>query len=204
VNRILVLLAIAALGIPTAASAKGPASATIEGPGIDGGIKVPGSGEYVGTPLGDLTQYAGFFPAVFGGDPQDPMSKDRPKGDLGPRYAVTYSLPMGDETVQIRQDMYPYADPPVTYTEPGQKVYEGRVTAGGWYTKGIPALRVRLIEAHLLPPTPPAEARPLEEVGLLSTENLLAIAGPMGLVLTGLAVFLASAHKARRNGLTAT
>ena len=189
-KRILVLLAIAALAIPMAASAKGPASATIEGPGIDGGIKVPGSGEYVGTPLGDLAQYAGFFPAVYGGNPQNPTSKDRPKGDLGPRYTVTYSLPMGDETAQIRQDMYPYANPPVTYTEPGQKVYEGRMTPGGWHTKGIPALRVRLIEAQLLPPTPPAEARPIDEVGLLSTENLLAIAGAMGLVLTGMAVFL--------------
>jgi hypothetical protein len=189
-KRILVLLAIAALAIPTAASAKGPASATIEGPGIDNSINVPGAGENVGTPLGDLTHYAGFFPAVYGGEPQDPMSKDRPKGDLGPRYTVTYSLPTGEETVEIRQDMYPYANPPVTYTEPGQKVYEGRVTPGGWYTKGIPALRVRLIEAHLLRPTPPAGVRPIDEVALLSTDRLLAIAGAMGLVLAGTAVFL--------------
>jgi hypothetical protein len=190
VKRILVLLAIAALAIPTAASAKGPASATIEGPGIDSSINVPGAGENVGTPLGDLTHYAGFFPAVYGGETQDPMSSDRPKGDLGPRYTVTYSLPTGEETVEIRQDLYPYANPPVTYTEPGQKIYEGRATPGGWYTKGIPALRVRLIEAHLLPPTPPAGARPIDEAALLSTERLLAIAGAMGLVLVGTAVFL--------------
>lgn len=189
-KRILVVLAIAALAIPTAASAKGPASASIEGPGIGRGINVPGAGEYVGTPLGDLAHYAGFFPAVFGGETQDPMSNDRPEGDLGPRYTVTYSLPTGEETVEIRQDMYPYANPPVTYTEPGQKVYDGRETRGGWYTAGIPALRVRLIEAHLLPSTPPAGARPIDEVALLSTEKLLAIAGAMGLVLAGTAVVL--------------
>jgi hypothetical protein len=186
----LVLLAIAGLAIPTAASAKGPAGAVIEGPGIDGRLKVPGAGEYRGTPLGDLTHYAGFFPAVFGGEPTDPMREDRPKGELGPRYTITYSLPTGEETVEIRQDMYPYAKPPVTYTEPGQRVYDGRETRGGWYTAGIPALRVRLIQAHLLPPTPPAGARPIDEVALLSTERLLAIAAAMGLVLAGTAVFL--------------
>jgi hypothetical protein len=186
----LVLLAIAALALPAAASAKGPVSATIEGPGIDGSIKVPGSGENFGTPLGDLTQYAGFFPAVFGGDPQPPTSKDRPKGDLGPRYTVTYSLPTGEETVAIRQDMYPYANPPVTYTEPGQKVYEGRVTPGGWYTRGIPALRVRLIQAGLLPSTPPTVDGVEGDGALLSIEPLIGIAAAMGLVLTGIAVFL--------------
>jgi hypothetical protein len=186
-KRILLLLATAALVLPTAASAKGPAGATIEGPGIDSSINVPGAGEYVGTPLGDLTHYAGFFRAVYG---PEPLSNERPKGDLGPRYTVTYSLPTGEETVEIRQDMYPYANPPVTYTEPGQKVSDGMETRGGWYTKGIPALRVRLIEAHLLPSKPPAGARPVDEVALLSTEKLLALAGAMGLVLVGTAVFL--------------
>lgn len=189
-RRIWVLLTIAALAMPTAASAKGPASATIEGPGIDGGTKVPGSGENVGTPLGDLTKYAGFFPAVYGGDPQNPTSKDRPKGDLGPRYTVTYSLPAGEETVAIRQDMYPYANPPVTYTEPGQKVYEGRVTPGGWYTKGIPVLRVRLIQAGLLASTPPTMDGVEDEGALLSIESLIGIAAVMGLALTGIAVFV--------------
>jgi hypothetical protein len=186
-KRISVLLSIAALAIPTAASAKGPASATIEGPGLDGGINVPGSGENVGTPLGDLTHYAGFFRAVWG---PEPLSKDRPTGDLGPKYTVTYSLPMGEETVEIRQDMYPYANPPVTYTEPGQKVYEDTETRGGWYTKGIPALRVRLIEAGLLPSTPPTEDGVVDDGAVLSTEPLLGIAAAMGLVLAGIAVFL--------------
>ena len=194
-KRILILLAVAVLAIPAAASAKGPAGATIEGPGIAGRLKVPGAGEYRGTPLGDLTHYAGFFRAVWG---PERLSNDRPKGDLGPRYTVTYSLATVEEAVEIRQDMYPYANPPVTYTEPGQKVYEDEETRGGWYTAGIPALRVRLIEAHLLPSTPPAGARPIDEVALLSTEKLVALAGAMGLVFAGTAVFL------RRRTLTAT
>ena len=86
----------------------------------------------------------------------------------------------------------------MTYTEPGQKVYEDEETRGGWYTAGIPALRVRLIEAHLLPSAAPAEAKPVDEVALLSTEKLIALAGAMGLVFVGTAIFL------RRRTLTAT
>jgi hypothetical protein len=187
-KRILVLLAIAALALPTTASAKGPASASIDGPGTGGGINLSGGGENVGTPLGDLTHYAGFFPAVFGQTP-DPMSNDRPKGDLGPKYTVTYTAPMGEEAVEIRQDLYPYAKPPVTYTKPGQKVYEDMETRGGWYTAGIPALRVRLIEAGL-PSTPPAGGSSTDDGAPVSTGMLLAIAAAMGLLLTGAAVFL--------------
>jgi hypothetical protein len=187
-KRILILLAAAVLATPTAASAKGPASASIDGPGTGGGINLTGGGENVGTPLGDLAHYGGFFPAVLGQTP-DPMSDDRPKGDLGPKYTVTYSVPMGEEEVEIRQDLYPYANPPVTYTEPGQKVYEGMKTRGGWYTAGIPALRVRLIEAGL-PSTPPAGRSSTDGGALVSTGMLLAIAAAMGLLLTGTAVFL--------------
>jgi hypothetical protein len=188
-KRILVLLAIAAFALPTTASAKGPASASIDGPGTGGGINLSGGGENVGTPLGDLTHYAGFFPAVLGQTP-NPMTKDRPTGDLGPKYTVTYSVPMGEEDVQIRQDLYPYANPPVTYTKPGQKLYDGMETHGGWYTAGIPALRVRLIEAGLLPSTPPAGGSSTGGSALVSTGMLLAIAAAMGLLLTGTAVFL--------------
>lgn len=194
-KRILVLLAIASLAVPTAASAKGPASASIDGPGTGGGINVPGSGENVGTPLGDLTHYAGFFPAVLGQTP-DPMSQDRPKGDLGPKYMVTYSVPMGEEDVQIRQDLYPYANPPVTYTKPGQKLYDGMETRGGWYTAGIPALRVRLIEARLLPAKPPSIPS-ADDGALVSTGTVLVVISAMAFLL------LATALVVRRRPRTA-
>jgi hypothetical protein len=195
-KRILVLLAIAALALPTAASAKGPASASIDGPGTGGGINLTGGGENVGTPLGDLTHYAGFFPAVLGQTP-DPMSQDRPKGDLGPKYTVTYSVPMGEEDVQIRQDLYPYANPPVTYTKPGQKLYDDMETRGGWYTAGIPALRVRLIEAGVLPAKPPSN-QSSDDVALVSSGTVLVVISAMAFLL------LATALVARRRPRTAS
>ena len=188
-KRILVLFAVAALALPTAAVAKGPASATIEGPGIGSGLKLSGGGENVGTPLGDLTHYGGFFPAVFGQTP-DPMRDARPKGDLGPKYEAKYSLPTSDGgTVTVVQDVYPYANPPVTYTKPGQDVFDGMKTRGGWYTAQIHALRVRLIEAGL-PATPPAGGSSADDSAVVSTEILLAIAATMGLLLAGTALFV--------------
>ncbi len=195
-KRLLVLLAIASLALPATALAKGPASATIDGPGTDGGVNVPGAGENVGTPLGDLTHYAGFFPAVLGQTP-NPMSGDRPKGDLGPKYTITYSLPMGEKALEIRQDMYPYANPPVTYTKPGQKIYEDTVTRGGWYTTGIPVLRVRLIQAGLLPAKPPSSVSSDDDGGLVSSGAVLALIPAMALLL------LATAFLLRRRPRTA-
>jgi hypothetical protein len=127
-KRILVLLAVAAFAVPAAASAKGPQSASIDGPGTGGGIDISGDD----TALGDLTQHAGLMQAVFGQSP-DPMQKQRPKGNLGPEYTITYAVagPAGD--VPVRQDVYPYASPPVTYTKPGQELWDGTKTHGGWF-----------------------------------------------------------------------
>src|SRR5215212_5779728 len=87
----LILVLAAALALPAAASAKGPESATIDGAG--GPIAVTGDGEGgPGTPLGNLVENGGFFAAVFARSP-DPMLTERPAGDLGPRYTVTYVVP---------------------------------------------------------------------------------------------------------------
>ena len=140
-KRTLVLLAIAALVLPATALGKGPASAEIQGPGA-GGINLSGGGENFGTPLGDLVQYAGFFPAMFRQTP-DPMSDQRPQGDLGPKYTVTYSLPGPDgEADTVTQELYPYANPPVSYTKPGQEFFEAEKSRGGWYVSTA-ALRER-------------------------------------------------------------
>jgi hypothetical protein len=185
----LALLAVAALALPATALAKGPAGATIGGPGIGSDINVPGSGENVGTPLGDLTHYAGFFPAVFGQTP-DPMRKDRPKGDLGPKYTITYRLPDQDgQIATVEQDLYPYANPPFTYTKPGQEIFDGLETRGGWYTKGIPALRVRLIEAGLLPTRPPGGTSS-DEGAAVSTSTVVALVSAVALLLLATAVLL--------------
>jgi hypothetical protein len=150
--RRLVLLAAAVAGLTFAATAqaKGPIAATIDGPGTGGGISLGGNGEPgSGAPLGNLSDQAGLFPAAFGQTP-DPMLAGRPKGDLGPRYTITYRLPgpNGEES-SIRQDLYPYAaGGPLTYTRPGQRFFDTRTTRGGWY-RGTAALKQTLVEAGL-------------------------------------------------------
>jgi hypothetical protein len=141
---------VAGLTLAATAGAKGPIAGTIDGPGTGGGISLGGDGEPgSGGPLGTFAQEAGFFPALFVQTP-DPMLDARPKGDLGPRYTVTYRLPGPNGTEEtIRQDLYPYAPAgPVTYTEPGQRFFETRTSHGGWY-QASPHLKTLLVGAGL-------------------------------------------------------
>ena len=141
---------VGAMVLAATAHAKGPVAATIDGPGTGGGISLGGNGEPgSGAPLGNLSDQAGLFPAAFGQTP-DPMLAERPKGDLGPRYTVTYRLPgpNGGEST-IRQDLYPYAgNGPVTYTAPGQRFFGTERTRGGWF-QGSPELKDTLVKAGL-------------------------------------------------------
>jgi hypothetical protein len=147
---------LAALAIAASAQAKGPIAATIDGPGTGGGISLGGNGEPgSGAPLGNLSDQAGLFPAAFGQTP-DPMLANRPKGDPGPRYTITYRLP-GPNGVEstIRQDLYPYAKSgPVTYTAPDQRFFGTERTRGGWY-QASPTLKETLVKAGL-PATAPS------------------------------------------------
>jgi hypothetical protein len=186
-KRVTLLLALAALIVPATALSKGPTAATIDGPGgPDGGITITGNGESPGTSLGDLTMYSGFIPAVFDQQP-DPMLASRPKGDLGPKYTVTYTVPgPNNDVFTIRQDVYPYATPaPVTYMEPGQRIFEGMKTRGGWYPAG-PELKETLVSAGL-PASPSAAdssdgwSLPTFAVGLLTA--MLVLAGATAVVL---------------------
>jgi hypothetical protein len=171
---------IAAAVLPASALAKGPAGASIDGPGTGGGITFGGDGESGGTSLGDLTQQAGFFPAVFRQEP-DPMLQSHPKGDLGPKYTITYTVPgPNNEIWKIRQDVYPYASPtPVTYMEPGQQVFQTEGTRGGWF-QADPALKQTLVDAGL-PSSAPASGSgpsdfPTALLSLLTALLLVAMA----------------------------
>jgi hypothetical protein len=141
---------VGALVLAASAHAKGPVSATIDGPGTGGGISIGGNGEPgSGAPLGNLSDQAGLFAAAFGQTPS-PMLEARPTGDLGPRYTIAYRLPgpNGGEST-IRQDLYPYAKSgPVTYTAPGQPFFDTERTIGGWY-QASPALKDTLVKAGL-------------------------------------------------------
>lgn len=147
----LVLFIVVAAGaaslLAASAAAKGPSEASVEGPGLKSAIVFGGDGEGPGSPLGDLADGAGFFPAVFDQTP-NPMLPGRPKGDLGPRYTITYTVPGPSGTDEIRQDLYPYAQGgAVTYMAPGQPIFD-MTTRGGWYT-ALPSLKDTLVDAGL-------------------------------------------------------
>jgi hypothetical protein len=77
------------------------------------------------------------------------MKRARPKGKLGPRYTVTWSVPGPNDTSRIRQALYPYAKPrPVTYMRPNQLFWDGRRTYGGWFL-AEPALKRTLVAVGL-------------------------------------------------------
>jgi hypothetical protein len=145
-RRYFVAAAVVALALPAAATAKGPASALISGPSPARTLAVTGNGEMPGTPLGTLTNAGGFFAQVFGQTP-DPTLRIRPAGPLGPRYRIVYLVPGPDNTSsRIVQLVYPYAKPvALTYMRPGQAVWDGQTTYGGWFraTKGLKQMLVR-------------------------------------------------------------
>jgi hypothetical protein len=150
------LAAVAALAASAPVAAKGPSTASLSGPSLDGALPVKGDGEGgSGTPLGSLVQLGGYFPQVFAETP-DPTVRTRPSGDLGPRYQVTYRVPGPSNGVStIVQDVYPYAKPsPVTHMRPGQRFWSGTRTHGGWFVAG-PGLKAALL-AEGLPKSPPA------------------------------------------------
>ena len=180
-KRVLVLLATGALALPATATAKGPSKAEIDGPGTGGGIEIT-SDLQPGSKLMDLSTWSGFFPAVFRQTP-DPMLDDRPQGDLGPKYTVTYTVPgPNNETFTIKQDLYPYVKRgPVTYMEPGQKIFEQpNGTRGGWYMAEI-AL-TELLREEGLPATPPSQTSG-DGGATISTSTALLLAAVAGLLL---------------------
>jgi hypothetical protein len=188
-KRVFLILAIAALALPAAALGKGPSGASIDGPGGGGGITFNGDGESGGTPLGNLADQAGFFPAVFARQP-DPMLDARPKGDLGPRYTITYTVPgPNNETWKIQQDVYPYAKSgPVTYMKPGQTVFQiVGGTRGGWF-QADSRLKETLVAAGV-----PAKAS-----GASSDSSSSVQAGLISLLATALLLAAATAVVLRR------
>jgi hypothetical protein len=185
-KRALLVLTIAALALPAAALGKGPSGASIDGPGAGGGITLGGDGESPGTPLGDLTDQSGFFPAVFARRP-DPMLDTRPNGDLGPKYTVVWTVPgPNNETWKLRQDVYPYATPaPVTYMEPGQEIFETPGgTRGGWF-QGDARLKETLVSAGL-----PAQAAGVSGGGNAFSSSLLSLLAAAMLLMSATAVVL--------------
>jgi hypothetical protein len=145
--RLALAAAVAALVIPALASAKEPSQASISGPGFSKSILPTSGNEWGETPLALLTDLSGFFPSAVGQSP-DPMLHHKPTA-LGPRYTIVWTVPgpPGPATHRVRQDLYPYArGGAVTYTKPGQPIFEG-TTQGGWYRS--PELKNTLVAMGL-------------------------------------------------------
>ncbi len=167
-KRLLVIAVLVALALPAAALAKGPSEASLKGPGLGKTVKFTGSESDSSSSLMQLADAAGFFPAVFAQQP-DPIRSERPKGDLGPKYTIDYTVPGPEsDTFYIKQDAYPYAEPyGITYTAPGQKILD-TTTKGGWFV--APALR----ETLNVPATAP-DVRSSSSAGFFSTGRLGAL-----------------------------
>jgi hypothetical protein len=160
------------LGTAAPALAKGADQATIAGPGLTRTIVVGGSGEPgQGTSLSDLAEGSGLFDAMFNDDAAT-LTAAAPTAALGPRYTMTFRVPGGAKPAMIRQDLYPAAaGGPVTFTPPGQKVFDTNPVASGWFrapdgfgtllTKlgvpGVTAFAAEVVPATTAPPV----ARPV-------------------------------------------
>jgi hypothetical protein len=190
-KRLLFLLAVAALALPTTALAKGPSEARITGPGLSKAITISGP-EADGSPIMNLADATGFFPAAFGQTP-DPMSSAPPKSGLGPKYSLDYVVPGGNMTnFKIHQDLYPYATSGGwTYMRPGQPIFDiAGGTHGGWFhdarLKGILAAR------GLPQSRPTTSSESSSSAGFFSSGKI----GALALVLFGIG---AAAVLARRH-----
>ena len=150
-KRLLFVLALSALALPSTALAKGPSEAKITGPGLAKAIVITGT-ETDGSPIMNLADAAGFFPAAFGQEP-DPMSPAPPKDTLGPKYSVDYVVPGGNNVnFKIHQDLYPYAkNGGWTHTAAGQPIFDTS-THGGWFHD---ARLTGILVANGLPKSPP-------------------------------------------------
>jgi hypothetical protein len=184
VKKLLGIAAAAALALPAVAHAKGPDRATITGPGLHKAIVLSGFGESGKGTIGRLTMEGGFFPEVFGQQP-DPRLEKKP-GDLGPRVRVDYRVPGPEAAVTLHQDLYPYAAGGlVTFMASGQRLWAGQRAKGGWMrapelAPGQPTLREALI-ANGLPRTRPTEASSLgwSPVGWVTAEALALVAAAL-------------------------
>ncbi len=187
--------ALAAVLAPAATLAKGAGEAELTGPGLAAPISLAGEGQPDGEQLMQISQAAGFLPAVFAQSP-DLMLDARPAGTLGPTYTITYVMPgPNNELDQLVQDIYPYAEPdPVSYTKPGQRFWTTEQTRGGWFV-ATPFLKDALVEAGL-PRNPP--------VGGSGDGFPWPLAGVLVAIAAALALAVGAAYVIRRRPDTAT
>ena len=146
------LVTISTVVIAGPASAKASiAGANITGPGLGGGLRIEAPGHGGGLWESGIDVAGGLDDAR----PNSVEELGLTRGDLGPRYLVSYRFEGWDDP--IRQDLYPYAKSgPVTYTPPGQELTVGirMQIVSGWY-RSSPGF-LRYLNDQGLPETNPA------------------------------------------------
>jgi hypothetical protein len=139
------------------AFAKGPSQGVITGPGLAQPITLrePGSAT-IGPDLANVVTQSGFFVGMWGGTDAHGRLTDRPAGNLGPRYTITYTMAFPDRpSSDIVQYVFPYAElRPVTFMPPNQEYWGNAQTEGAWFAGNV-GLRKTLIRFGL-PTTPPS------------------------------------------------
>ena len=197
------------VAFPPATLAKGGdgegVTAVIKGPGLDTPVLLAGESPRDAGLVMRLADNAGLDSAV--GDLPDPrynanpLLGKRPKGELGPRYTITYVIPgPNDQVARVTQVLYPHAKlTPVpyivpgdtlTYTAPGQPLFGSDETRGGWYI-ATSHLKLNLVAAGVSE-TPPADGGGSELPWVL-------IGG-----LAGIGIVLALAVRRLRHGQSRT
>jgi hypothetical protein len=188
------------VALATPALAKGTTQASITGPGLARPVIVsvaaasealPGQGDA----LSSLADQTGLFMVLFGANIGDVAVPDQPSrlrtppaaATLGPKYAVSYTVPgitpaPGQARDQIRQYLYPRAaGGPVIYTLPGQQGFGQLVQATGWL-RGTPQLTATLtrlgIPAGASLPSAPSAAASVPSASVPSARALAAAPKP--------------------------
>jgi hypothetical protein len=144
------------------AAAKGPRSASIDGPGLDAPIVDAQGG------MSNLPTLTGLY-GVLWSDPAVALLDEAPTGDLGPAWVVTWDMgdlhepgTASDAPALVLQTVYPYAEGgPLVQTEAGQPFYE-QETIGGWYE--APSGLGNLLERLGIPPAAD-DGEPVELAG---------------------------------------
>jgi hypothetical protein len=133
---------------PSPAGAKGAKEMTLVGPGLQNPIRLANNATTEIAP-NLIVQKAGLFDSTV-----EHRLAARPPGRLGPRYVATYRWLVGpDETIRVRQMLYPFADGGAVSHMSRDKQVRGFTFAGGWYQAG-PELTLILVASGV--PVPEA------------------------------------------------
>jgi hypothetical protein len=135
VGSVGVVAALALSSVAAPALAKGASKIVIQGPGLAHPITVEPGESTSSDQLWPLMIDSRFFLGLCHGrcESKSRLAR-RPSQDLGPRYALTYTMNLEVTPHEVVQYVFPYAQPkPVTFMPAGQTFLQHQKTGGGWF-----------------------------------------------------------------------